>query len=86
MSDSAPSDHASSEHGHEPAESGPAALDPDEPSTPYWLTALGGALFLLVAVFFLATAGDEPEAVGSENGGPEAPAADQNPADEPSEE
>lgn len=43
-------------------------LDADEPSTPLWLTALGGALFLGAAVFFLATSEDEAPAA--------APAAD----------
>ena len=37
-----------------------SGLDADEPRTPFWLTLLGGALFVLGAVFLLATCDDEP--------------------------
>jgi hypothetical protein len=74
------SEHATPEDHHVE----PAGLDPDEPNTPNWLTALGGALFLLVALFFLATAGDEPEsAVGAPpNAETEHPAGDEPPSEE----
>jgi hypothetical protein len=46
-------------------------LDPDEPSTPLWLTLLGGALFVAAGLWVLLTGGE------SENQPPaEAPAAD----------
>jgi hypothetical protein len=77
-------DHATPEdHDVEPA--GPARLDPDEPHTPNWLTALGGALFLLAALFFLATAGDDP-VPGAATGTPAAEGAaapGHPPADDP---
>jgi len=79
-------DHATPEHHDvEPAGSEPARLDPDEPHTPNWLTALGGALFLLAALFFLATAGDDapPEAVAGTPDAPGAAAPGQPPADDP---
>jgi hypothetical protein len=34
-------------------------LAPDEPKTPLWLTALGGVLFLLLAIAWLATRPNE---------------------------
>src|SRR5688572_10734345 len=34
-------------------------LDPDEPRTPMWLPLLGGGLFLLALLLFLATRSDE---------------------------
>lgn len=48
-------------------------LDPDEPSTPLWLTLLGVGLFLLGGIFFLATS--SPEAAPDEEAAPEPPAA-----------
>jgi hypothetical protein len=39
-------------------------LDPDEPHTPTWFTALGAILFLLGGVFVLVTGGDEPNPTG----------------------
>jgi hypothetical protein len=77
------SDHATPEH-HAVEPAGPAALDPDEPNTPNWLTALGGALFLLVALFLLATAGDDADAPPA--GGPDVaaqPNAGHAPGDDP---
>jgi hypothetical protein len=59
MSAPAPSAHGASHEDHEPQ---PVGLDPDEPHTPYWLTALGGALFLAATVFLLATAGEDVDA------------------------
>lgn len=46
-------------------------LDPEEPSTPLWLTFLGGVLFLLVAIFVLATGGEDE---GTEGAAAEQPA------------
>lgn len=40
-------------------EAEPDQLDPEEPHTPFWLTLLGGALFLAGAIFLLATAGGD---------------------------
>lgn len=37
-------------------------LDPDEPRTPMWLPLLGGTLFLLALVVFLATRSDDESA------------------------
>jgi hypothetical protein len=48
-------------------------LDSAEPKTPLWLTFLGGALFLLAAVYVLATR--EPEAEGANADAPSAAAA-----------
>lgn len=78
MSAPAPTAHGASHEDHEPT---PAGLDADEPHTPYWLTALGGALFLAATVFLLATAGEE--AAASPQG---APAAQEAAEDPPSEE
>lgn len=77
------SEHAPSAHDHHEHDAAPAGLDPDEPNTPYWLTALGGALFLLAAVFFLATAGEDEDAA-SAAGAQAAPAeaADEPPSEE----
>jgi len=38
----------------------PDELAPDEPKTPVWLTALGGVLFLLLAIAWLAARPSEP--------------------------
>jgi hypothetical protein len=64
MSEHPASEQSTSEHAEPGHQDPPGGLDADEPQTPYWLTALGGALFLSAAVFFLATAeGDaDPEA------------------------
>jgi hypothetical protein len=84
------SGHPASEHApsdHEDHDAQPAGLDPDEPHTPYWVTALGGAIFLFAALFFLVTAGDDADAKGAAPGSPAAEEgaapAGQPPADEP---
>jgi len=74
MSAPAPSAHGAP---HEDHPTTPAGLDPDEPHTPYWLTALGGALFIAVAVFLLATAGEDADGLA------EGAAAAEGAADEP---
>ncbi|HSC86140.1 MAG TPA: hypothetical protein VLC09_02670 [Polyangiaceae bacterium] len=48
------------------------STESDEPQTPLWLTWLGGALFLLGAIYLLATA-DPAEPAAAE--APSAPAA-----------
>jgi hypothetical protein len=59
--------HAEDDHGHEAdghdhvdAAEGPDELPPDEPKTPLWLTALGGGLFLALAIAWLAARPGEP--------------------------
>jgi hypothetical protein len=47
-------DHADADHGgHAEAADHGDELAPDEPKTPLWLTAVGGALFLLLAIVWL---------------------------------
>jgi len=53
-------------------------LDPDEPRTPMWLPLLGGGLFLLALLLFLATRSDEEPA--AEDASADV-AAEQAPAD-----
>jgi len=59
-------------------------LDPDEPHTPMWLPLLGGGLFLLALLLFLATRSDEEPSADSaaEPTAEQAPAAPA-PADKP---
>ena len=61
--------HAAEEHDHEAGDSshdhidaaeGPDELAPDEPKTPLWLTALGGGLFLALAIAWLGARPSEP--------------------------
>lgn len=47
-------------HEHIDAAEGPDELAPDEPKTPLWLTALGGALFLGLAIAWLGARPSEP--------------------------
>lgn len=54
-------------------------LDPEEPSTPLWLTLLGGVLFLLVAIFLLATGGDDDGTATAEQPATPEAAADEDP-------
>ena len=50
-------------------------LDPDEPNTPLWVTALGATLFLLAGIFFLVTSEpDAPQAKAAAQPTAEAPA------------
>jgi hypothetical protein len=46
--------HSATAHAHEEP-------IPEEPKTPLWLTALGGGLFFLLAVGWLATLATEPK-------------------------
>jgi len=57
-------------------------LDPDEPRTPMWLPLLGGGLFLLALLLFLATRSDE-EPVAEDNADTTAQQAPAEPQPEP---
>jgi hypothetical protein len=63
----APADPHDAESGEHEAHAEPAdELAPDEPKTPVWLTALGGALFLVLAIIWLvARATDDAEAAAA---------------------
>lgn len=51
-----------SAHDHHDDEHAPSTdeLGPDEPRTPGWLTAVGGVLFMIVAVWFIASRAATP--------------------------
>lgn len=65
---------ASHDGAHHAADhpTGPAALDPDEPHTPLWLTALGGALLFAAALFALLASQGTSDASAPEELAPEA--------------
>jgi len=56
-------------------------LDPDEPRTPMWLPLLGGGLFLLALLLFLATRSDE-EPIAEDTADATAAAAASAPAEQ----
>ena len=58
-------------HAVEPSDE----LAPDEPKTPLWLTALGGGLFLLLAITWLASRSMDAAEVASAAPAPSASAA-----------
>ena len=52
-------------------------LDPDEPRTPLWLPLLGGGLFLLALLLFLATRSDDDADSDNAGGADQAEQAEQ---------
>ncbi len=56
-------------------------LEPDEPNTPFWLTALGAGLFLLVGIFVLLNSSENTEgnAVNTPQAEPSSPGSPTSP-------